>query len=201
MVSNFPKPFGRRRHGREYSDTFSREQNLVLTRGLLALFVSAIGLMFLSTLFAELYDLPSLGPDALVFAAQVNVIPALWLIVGIRTVSRFRYFSRKDIKGAVYAPPSRSVAVRLAFLQNTLEQSVLLALCNFVVVTLRSEQATAYALASVLIFTAGRMIFWISYSGGAASRAFGMVMTMAPAIGGVSWFIADMVAYVLNVSV
>ena len=62
---------------------------------------------------------------ALVFVLRADLFVALWVIVGVRLVSRERYHSEADIKGSAAAPPSPALARKAAFLQNTLEQTLL----------------------------------------------------------------------------
>ena len=168
---------------------FGEEQKGIVTNALLALFASALSLMTASEVLSHAFKLPGDPISGLLLAAQVNVVPALCLLVAIRMVSQMRFFSKADIHGLAYGQPSRLMAPRIAFLQNTTEQAALLAIANFAVSTLGNKHVMGYMIGSALLFVAGRVLFWIGYEGGAKARAFGMVMTMAPAVGALCLYV------------
>ncbi|MGY6706898.1 MAG: hypothetical protein ACXIVF_01115 [Rhizobiaceae bacterium] len=113
-------------------------------------------------------ELPEDRADALGFAALAWAVPAFVLMVAILMVSTGRRFSAADIGGQAAGPPSEKLAVKSAFLQNTLEQTVL---------------AAAF-------FVIGRALFYLGYERGAQGRSLGMSLTMLPAFVGyllVAW--------------
>jgi uncharacterized membrane protein YecN with MAPEG domain len=79
-----------------------------------------------------------------------------------------------------------------ALLQNTLEQTAIaipVYLCWGVVA---SHAMLAMVAAAGILFLAGRLLFFIGYSGGAASRAFGFALTFYPTLVlliGCAWFL------------
>jgi hypothetical protein len=72
--------------------------------------------------------------------------------------------------------------VRLAFLQNTLEQSVITLFTQPALVLLLGARAMPLIAASVLLFAVGRMTFLAGYPKGAGARSFGMAVTALPSL-------------------
>lgn len=192
MPDKSPKQLNRKQYASNSTLAFEEEQKGVVTNGLLAMFLSALVLMMTSAVLPQAFKLPGDPVSGLILAAQVNVVPALCLLIAIRMVSQMRFFSKADIQGAAYSQPSRLMAPRIAFLQNTMEQAALLAIANFAVSTLGNKYVMGYMIGSAILFGIGRVLFWISYEAGARARAFGMVMTMAPAIGALGLYVFAM---------
>ena len=126
-----------------------------------------------------------LGSDLegrLAFWAGANLFVLLWIIIGVGMVSTGRRHSAEDIRGAAYAPPSPKIATAVAFLQNTLEQGVITMFALLILVFLLGTTALPLVVASVLLFTIGRVTFLAGYARGAGARSFGMALTVLPSL-------------------
>ncbi|HKQ11034.1 MAG TPA: MAPEG family protein [Rhizomicrobium sp.] len=171
-----------------------QEQSKTVERGGTAFLVTAASLVAASMWLPLVVRFPAEPMDALSFACRVNVVVGIVLMIAVRVVATIRFKSAEDNRGSAYAPPSSCLAVPAAFLQNTLEQSVLAIVANLALATIGREDASAYMTASAVLFLIGRVTFMLGYPHGAGARAFGMVMTMTPALGAFGWV---MVAWLL----
>lgn len=134
-------------------------------------------------------ELPTDFSARIAFALQASIFVLIWVVIGIGMVSHGRRHSAADICGSAYAPPSPKIAVRVAFLQNTLEQAVIALGAYLALVTLLPPSFLTFIPASVVLFTIGRITFYIGYPNGAGARAFGIATTMLPTIAGYLWAI------------
>lgn len=138
--------------------------------------------------------LPTALAERIAFAIRVDVFVVLWVFLGVGMVAHTRRHSAADIGGALSGPPSRHLAVQLAFLQNTLEQAVMAVMVHLALATQLSGPPLALIIAAVLLFGIGRVTFLIGYSKGAGGRAFGMITTVLPTLAGFALTIVLMVA-------
>lgn len=106
----------------------------------------------------------------------------LCVLVGLRMVSSGRYRSQADIGGAAAGPPSAALAVKAAFLQNTLEQAFVAFGSHLLLASIADGRWLGLLTASAVLFPVGRLLFYRGYAGGAGSRAFGMALTALPPI-------------------
>jgi hypothetical protein len=125
-------------------------------------------------------DLPTAPADRLLFAALHGAIPAFVLLVAILMVSTTRRFSRADIGGQAAGPPSDRLAIKAAFLQNTLEQTVLAGAFYLALAAVAGGPWLALIPAAATLFVIGRVLFYRGYRHGAGGRALGMALTMIP---------------------
>lgn len=123
-------------------------------------------------------------PERLAFVLQADLFVFLWIVLGIRMVAKGRFHSAADNRGSAYAPPSPKLAVRVAFLQNTLEQAVTAIGAHLALATLLSGPVLALIPAAVVLFAVGRVTFLLGYPKGAGGRAFGIATTAIPTVGG-----------------
>ena len=160
-----------------------REQRKIVRNSIYA-FLLAAGVFL--TAHRKLPQLIELGgkdlESRLTFWAGANLFVVLWLMYSVRLVSAGRYHSREDNRGSAYAPPSPEIAVAVANLQNTLEQSVLFSFTQLALVLLLGASALPLIVASVALFLAGRVAFLHSYPRGAGARGFGMALTAMPIV-------------------
>jgi hypothetical protein len=135
-------------------------------------------------------ELPVETADRLGFAALTWAIPAFVLLVAVLMVSTTRRFSAADIGGQAAGPPSHKLAVKSAFLQNTLEQTVLAAGFYFALAAVAGGAWLALLPVSAAFFVLGRVLFYLGYERGAKGRSLGMSLTMLPSVMGyplVAW--------------
>ena len=107
-------------------------------------------------------------------------IAALALFAGIARVAALRFFEN-EIDGTA-APRSRALEVHRTYIQNTLEQFVLLLAAHLAFAA--SEPAERLPLLPLLVtlFLIGRATFWIGYLHSPPARAFGFATTFYPTL-------------------
>ena len=171
-----------------------REQRAVVRASLLAFAVCAPTLGLASLGLPQLFDFPSALAERLAFALRADLVIALWVMLSVRMVSKVRFESAEDNAGSAYSPPSPRLAVPKAFLQNTLEQAFIATLGILALATVGGEAALAYIVATVALFSLGRVTFLRGYPRGAGGRAFGIATTALPSIGAFGWAVIDMVS-------
>ena len=153
-------------------------------RGVAAAFLVCTAVLVLADVFAPRFirfpedDLQS----RLSFWAGASLFVVVWVMIGVGMVSHGRRHSADDIRGSAYAPPSSRIAVRVAFLQNTLEQSVITLFTQLALILLLGVRAMPLIAASVLLFAVGRVTFLAGYPKGAGARSFGMAVTALPSL-------------------
>lgn len=115
--------------------------------------------------------------ERIAFVLQADVFVFLWLAGCVKAVSSGRFRSPADIHGSAFAPPSPAIAVRVAILQNSLEQTVLAVGAHLALAAVM--RATELVLIPVLIvlYLIGRISFAAGYAKGAPGRTFGMALT------------------------
>ncbi len=118
----------------------------------------------------------------LAFAIQTSLVHFIILLLAVRMVSSGRYRSAADIGGSAKGAPSPALAVKSAFLQNTLEQAFLGVGAHLMLASIAGGHWLALLVASALLFAIGRISFYRSYSDGAGARAFGMATTALPSL-------------------
>lgn len=136
----------------------------------------AAGYVLLPNYFA----FPATTIDALIFTVRVDLFMLLWVVAAVGLVSHARRQSADDIGAAASGVPSQSVRMKVAFLQNTLEQAFMAIGSHLVFSTLFSGPALSLVIVAVVLFAIGRVTFYRAYPRGAAARAFGMVTTVIP---------------------
>jgi hypothetical protein len=129
-------------------------------------------------------ELPVDVAARLAFALRADVFVFFWVLVGVGMIARGRLFSAADIGGSASGPPSPKLAIRVAFLQNTLEQAFLAVGAHLALATLLSGPALALIPVAVVLFGVGRVAFFAGYSRGAGGRAFGFATTVLPTCAG-----------------
>ncbi|MCH8544860.1 MAG: MAPEG family protein [Alcanivorax sp.] len=127
-----------------------------------------------------LFSFPEELPERLAFAAQASIFVLLCAVVAIGMVSTARRFSPEDIGGSAARAPSKRIAIYVAFLQNTLEQSVIAVGLYFALAVLLSGPWLSLIVVGVIFFLIGRVLFFRGYSRGVEGRALGMTLTMMP---------------------
>ncbi|VTY39845.1 MAPEG family protein [Xylophilus ampelinus] len=123
---------------------------------------------------------PTTTFDALVFTLRIDLFILLWVVVAVGVVSHARRQSTADIRGAAFGVPSESIKVKIAFLQNTLEQAFIAIGSHLVFSTLLAGPPLSLIIVATALFAIGRFTFYRGYPQGAAARAFGMVATVIP---------------------
>lgn len=143
----------------------------------LATLAGFLGAFWIAPAFS---DLPVALPQRLAFAALAWAVPGFVLLTAILMVSTTRRFSAEDIGGQAAGPPSDRLAIKAAFLQNTLEQTVLAAGFYFALAAVAGGAWMALLPVAAFLFVIGRILFYRGYKRGAQGRALGMALTMIP---------------------
>ena len=115
--------------------------------------------------------------ERIAFALKADIAVFLWLAGCVRAVSSGRFNSPADIRGSAYAPPSPAIAVKVAVLQNSLEQTVLAVGAHLCLAAVVRGPELVLVPVLVLLYLVGRVCFVAGYPRGAAGRAFGMALT------------------------
>lgn len=132
-------------------------------------------------------DLPLALAERAGFAALCWAVPGFVLLVAILMVPTTRRFSPEDVGRQAARPPSHRLAIMAAFLQNTLEQTVLAAGFYFALAAVASGAWRALLPVAAGLFVIGRVLFYIGYPRGAKGRSLGMGLTMMPGVMRESW--------------
>ncbi len=175
-----------------------REQRLILRNALLA------GLLCMAMVVGAWFWLPHYFQppvamsERIAFALQCDVFVLLWLLISVRMVSSGRYQSAEDNRGSAFAPPSPRIAIKVAFLQNTLGQCVVAIGVHVTLATLVTGDALFCIPAAVMLFAIGRGAFLHGYPKGAGARSFGMVTTVLPSLAGLGLAIVLVIRRVLH---
>ncbi len=149
-----------------------------------ALILVVLGFAAGRLLLPDIVPAPGGPQERLAIAAIGIAANGVVLLVAILMVSTARRGSPDDIGGQAAGPPSRKLAIKSAFLQNTLEQTVLAAAFFLGLAAIAGGQWMALVPISVAFFWIGRLLFYLGYEGGAGGRALGMALTMTPSITG-----------------
>ncbi|WP_367395273.1 MAPEG family protein [Cupriavidus sp. Agwp_2] len=136
--------------------------------------------------------------ERIAFALQADVFVLIWLVIAARMVSSGRFHSAADNRGSAFSPPSRRIAIKVAFLQNTLEQAVMAVGVHMALASLLGGPALFSIPAAVALFGVGRMAFLRGYPKGAGARSFGMATTAIPTAAGFVWAIGLVVLNILG---
>jgi len=120
--------------------------------------------------------------DRLAYALKWDLLIFLWLAGCVRAVSSGRFRSPADIRGSAFGPPSPKIAVQVAVLQNSLEQTILAVGGHLVLATVLYGQELVLIPTLVALYLIGRIAFALGYAKGPAGRSFGMSLTGATVI-------------------
>jgi hypothetical protein len=133
----------------------------------------------------RIMTMPSGLAERIAFGLQADIFIFACVLVAMRMVSGTRLRSAADIRGSAYGPPSPALAVKAAFLQNTLEQAFMAIGTHLALATLLPGSSLGLIPGAVLLFIGGRIAFYHGYPGGAGGRAFGMIVTVLPTLLGI----------------
>lgn len=149
------------------------------TAALVAFFLVAVAAFHV---LPRISTLPDTLVERMAFAIVASLPALLCLATAIMLVSTRRRHSPEDIGGSAAREPSPYIAVQAAFLQNTLEQTVLAIGAYLVFAVLLSDAWLSLLPVSASFFVIGRILFYRGYRQGASGRALGMTLTMVPTI-------------------
>jgi hypothetical protein len=158
----------------------ARHERAIQRASFAALAVTVAGFAAAYLVLPLVFAFPAGLAERLAFAIQASVFVLLWIMVGVFMVSSTRRFSPEDIGGAAAGPPSERLAIKSAFLQNTLEQAILAAGAYLALAAVAGGAWLALIPVAIILFAVGRILFYRGYRGGAAGRSLGMTLTLIP---------------------
>jgi hypothetical protein len=118
--------------------------------------------------------------ERLAYALRCDLFAALALFAGIARVAAQRFFGG-EIDGSV-APRARSLEIHRTYIQNTLEQFVLLLIAHLAFAAVEPAEHLRLLPVLVALFLLGRAAFWIGYFASPPARAFGFAATFYPTV-------------------
>jgi len=151
--------------------------------GMASAFLTAVAVLTLAAIFGGTRFAASSSVEfRLELLAASLIAPAASLFICIARLAKHRFFTPEDINGSALTEGTSRAILLQALLQNTLEQ-LALALpvyvsCSF----LFPSHFLGLIPAAAAMFFVGRVLFYIGYSGGAPSRAFGFAFTFYPTV-------------------
>lgn len=109
-------------------------------------------------------------------------VPATFLAVAIGRLAKHRFFSSDDIGGAGLSNDSGRTVLLQSLLQNTVEQTLLASLVYFLWSVVMPAAMLSVVPIAAIAFGVGRLLFFIGYRHGAATRAIGFSLSFYPSI-------------------
>lgn len=159
---------------------FRREQRGVL-RGMLAgLAVSVVVILVGKFVYPPAVPDSDAVPDRLTCYWPWLALMAAPLVIGISHLAAYRYRSREAIGGGDSDDPSYRHA--RAYLQNTLEQTVLAVMVHLALLATLPYDWLNLVPVMVLWWVFARIVFRLTYALGATARAFGFAATYYPTV-------------------
>lgn len=119
--------------------------------------------------------------DRLAYVAKCEIFAALMLLAGIMAVAGQRFFSNDAIEGQTEGL-SPAITINLRYVQNTLEQLILLVIAHLAYAATASSGEMKIIPLLISLFIVGRGCFWFGYHQNALSRAFGFAVTFYPTV-------------------
>ncbi len=109
-------------------------------------------------------------------AIKASLVPAIFLAISIGRLAKHRFFTPEDIDGGGLTHATDQAKLLQSLLQNTLEQFALASVsyCAWAIV-MPSVWLSVVPLAAIA-FAIGRIMFFIGYKHGAASRSIGFTL-------------------------
>lgn len=156
-------------------------------RGVASGMASAFLIALAILAFAAIFGRPHIAPSASVefrlsLLAASLMAPAASLFICIARLAKHRFFTPEDINGSALAEGTSRAKLLQALLQNTLEQFALASSVYLVCSITFPSHLLGLIPAAAAMFLVGRVLFYIGYSGGAPSRAFGFAFTFYPTV-------------------
>ncbi len=156
----------------------TKEQKEVLYQVIAAVLFCSVFVVTLYNLFP--FKLSSmLGmAERFIFTIRCEFFSLLMLLAGVCVVGNVRFFT-DAIDGS---RNNQNVEIHLRYLQNTLEQFILLFVGHLILCSyLLSEQMKLIPIL-VILFVIGRIAFWFGYLKSPTARAFGFGTTFYPIV-------------------
>lgn len=151
--------------------------------GMASAFLMAVVILTLATIFGGARIAPTASVEfRLELLAASLMAPAASLFICIARLAKHRFFTPEDIHGSALTEGTSRAKLLQALLQNTLEQLALVLPVYFACTFTFPSHLLGLVPAAAAMFFVGRALFYISYAGGARSRAFGFAFTFYPTV-------------------
>lgn len=111
-------------------------------------------------LLPRLMTFPNTIADALIFTLRIDLFILLWVAIAVGIVSHARRKSTADIRGSAFGTPSESIRIKIAFLQNTLEQAFIAIGSHLVLSMLVTGESLSFIVVAVGLFAMGCISFY-----------------------------------------
>ncbi len=120
--------------------------------------------------------------DRLLYAIQWDFIASIALFAGVAAVMAGRFFTASLIDGS--SPPDGSaMAIHKRYLQNTLEQYVLMVMGHLALTTVITDAELKIIPILATLFLLGRGFYWVGYLLTPIARVFGFAASIFPIVG------------------
>jgi hypothetical protein len=146
--------------------------------GMASALLMAVAFLTLAAIFGGVRIAPSASVEfRLELLAASLMALAASLFICIARLAKHRFFTPEDINGSALTEGTERAKPLQALLQNTLEQVALALSVYFACSFILPSHLLGLIPAAAAMFLFGRVLFYIGYSGGAPSRAFGFAFT------------------------
>lgn len=167
-------------------------QKKVFAMGTPALLFAVVVLWFVPGHYPwPLPDLDSVA-DRIAFTLKWSVLPASMLAAGVLAVSNARFFS--EAIDPLAGREGRLTQVCIRYLQNTLEQFVLMLVASLALAANLEPAQMTWIPALALLWTVGRIAFWVGYAIDPLARTFGFALTFVPTLGVLGYGVYRLIA-------
>lgn len=161
--------------------------------GMASAFLTAVVVLSLAATFGGTLTAANSSVEfRLELLAASLIAPAAALFICIARLAKHRFFTPEDIDGSALTEGTSRAMLLQALLQNTLEQLALAMPVYLSCSILFPSHLLVLIPAAAAMFFVGRVLFYLGYSGGAPSRAFGFAFTFYPTV-----FLGCMAVYFL----
>lgn len=156
----------------------NNDQKQVVYQAIVAIVFSSVFIIALYHFFPfKLPPMPGII-ERFIFTVRCELFSLVMLFLGVCTVGNIRFLS-DAIDGS---RNNKNVEIHLRYLQNTLEQFILLLIGHLVLCTYLSEHQMKLIPILVILFVIGRIAFWFGYLKSPTGRAFGFGTTAYPTV-------------------
>ena len=142
---------------------------------------------------------PSLSEiNRLGIAIQSLILLVIFLAVSVGRLAKHRFFTPEDIDGGGLSEGTDRAKILQSLLQNTLEQFCLAAPVYLAWAFVMPARWISVVPLVAITFAIGRILFFVGYEKGAASRAIGFAMTFYPSVVMLVCVVCNMVWKMVN---
>lgn len=147
----------------------------------------AVGIAAIAFVLAYLAQWPNLANHAdlearLKLATLAAMAPTISLFFCVARLAKHRFATPQDIQGSALTEGAERARLLQAMLQNTLEQAMLAVPLYLAASLFLPPRLLSLVACGAILFTVGRLLFFLGYEKGARSRAAGFGLTFYPSV-------------------